>query len=141
MTGRLRAGMRRRLQAGMRRRGQPVGTDIIPGATGTVEAVGGGAEADVGKAAPVGGVVDGLAAGEGEVGNFVMDIAGCGKGVAEHRVLPGRGLVGGLAVPAGAHLAGQRAVRFDGQLIGGNVLRPQRDRFPQGLRPNLVRQL
>ena len=119
----------------------PVGGGAVPGAAEAVEGVGGGAEADIGEAAPVGAVVDGFAAGEGEVGDFVVDIAGGGEGLAEQRVLPGRRGVGRLAVAAGADQAVERAVRIDGQLVGGNVLGTERDGLPQGLRPNCIGEL
>ena len=52
-----------------------------------MERVGGGAEADIGVAGPVGAVVDGLAARQGPVGDLVVDVAGGAQRVAELAVL------------------------------------------------------
>ena len=89
----------------------------IPGTDLPVEAVSGRSKTYVWMAGPVGAVVDGFAAGEGPVGDFVMDISGRPEDIAEQAVLCRALLLGGLFVAAFADHPAQRAAFLDAQLI------------------------
>ena len=79
--------------------------------------MGGGAEADVGDASPVGAVVDRFAAGERPVGDLVMDVTGLGEHPAEGVVLAAALLVRGLGVAARRDHFLEGTAFLDGQLV------------------------
>ena len=85
--------------------------------------------------------MDGFAAGEGPVGNLVVDIAGFAQPGAEQRVLCGALFLRGFGVAAFADQPAQRAAFFDAQLVGADVFRTPGQHFVERLRQNGLRQL
>ena len=103
--------------------------------------MGAGAEADVGDATPIGAVVDRFAAGERPVGNLIMHKSSLRKHPAKDVVLPAALLVRSFLISAIRYHTFKRTPLFDGQLIGRDMLRPQRNGLRHRAGPEAVGKL
>ena len=99
------------------------------------------AQSNVRPALPVTPVVDGLEAGFGKVGNLIMDIACGGHFAAQDVILVAAELVRSFLVFPVFQPLRQHIVSFYGELVAGNVLRPQGDGLVNGGFPYGVREV
>ena len=112
---------------GERGRGGGEGCDVacgageVPTSAGAVEAMGRGAEAEVGCAVPIAAVVDGLLSRERKVADFVLDEALTGEPLADLVVLAGDFIVGGEGESALLDVEFECGAGFEGESVGGDV--------------------
>ena len=81
--------------------------------------------------------MQGAAAGEGEIGDLVLEVAGGGEALLQEGVLGCTQLVGGLPVAAGDSHLSEDAALLNAHLVGGNMLRPQPQHGIQVITPQL----
>ena len=94
----------------------------IPAAFAAIEAVGAGAEAEVGRAVPIAAVVERLAARASEVADLILLETSLFELPAQGVILAHHLVVGGEHHPTPLHLQGQGGAGLDGEGVGGEVI-------------------
>ena len=82
-----------------------------------------GAETHIRDPAPVGAVMDGLPAGQGEIGYLIMPVTGLPESFTKNVILPAALVFRSLDVSALRYHTLEGAVFLDRQLVGRDVFR------------------